>query len=337
MRTFAFSIFVTLVCLVLAYLWQDWRGVYIAVVLGILEVSLSFDNAVVNASVLDEMDPVWQTLFLTIGILIAVFGMRLVFPVAIVAGATGLGTAEVAQMALNQPEEYARHLRDSHTEVACFGGMFLLLVFLGFLLDDGKERHWLGRIEALLAKLGKLESVAVLAALLALVTLQSLLPEEERVRALLAGLLGIMIFIAIDGADALFQTGSGGNGSDLAKRSGVAGFLYLELLDASFSFDGVIGAFAITNDVVLIMLGLAIGAMFVRSFTVYMVRKGTLKAFVFLEHGAHYAIGVLAAVMLASPIVHIPEWFTGCIGILMIALSLVSSVRYNRVQQGMRA
>lgn len=70
--------------------------------------------------------------------------------------------------------------------------------------------------------------------------------------------------------------------------AGIGGFLYLEVLDASFSFDGVIGAFAITSDVVVIMLGLAIGAMFVRSMTIYLVEKGTLEAYIYLEHGAHY-------------------------------------------------
>ncbi|MFO0005646.1 MAG: DUF475 domain-containing protein, partial [bacterium] len=98
-------------------------------------------------------------------------------------------------------------------------------------------------------------------------------------------------------------------------RSGIAAFLYLEVLDASFSFDGVIGAFAITRDVVIIMLGLAIGAMFVRSMTVYLVNKGTLDRFVFLEHGAHYAIGVLAVIMLIGTVQHVPEVLTGFIGI----------------------
>lgn len=81
-------------------------------------------------------------------------------------------------------------------------------------------------------------------------------------------------------------------------KGGIIGFLYLEVLDASFSFDGVIGAFAITNDVIVIMLGLAIGAMFVRSMTIFLVDKGTLDEFVYLEHGAHYAIGALAIIML---------------------------------------
>ena len=107
-------------------------------------------------------------------------------------------------------------------------------------------------------------------------------------------------------------------------------FLYLEVLDASFSFDGVIGAFAITQDVVIIMLGLAIGAMFVRSLTVFLVRQGTLDEYVFLEHGAHYAIGTLAAIMLISMTHEIPEVVTGLVGAALIGLSVYSSVQYRK-------
>ena len=84
----------------------------------------------------------------------------------------------------------------------------------------------------------------------------------------------------------------------LAGKAAFFMFLYLEVLDASFSFDGVIGAFAITNDIVLMALGLGIGAMYVRSLTVYLVRQGTLDDYVYLEHGAHYAIGALAVILL---------------------------------------
>ena len=104
---------------------------------------------------------------------------------------------------------------------------------------------------------------------------------------------------------------------------------------SAFSFDGVIGAFAITTDVVIIMLGLAIGAMFVRSMTVYLVKKGTLDQFIYLEHGAHYAIGILAAIMLASMKYHVPEIFTGLIGVAFIAASVWSSVRYRRKQEAL--
>jgi len=109
---------------------------------------------------------------------------------------------------------------------------------------------------------------------------------------------------------------------------------YLEVLDASFSFDGVIGAFAITSDVVIIMLGLAIGAMFVRSMTIYLVEKGTLDAYVYLEHGAHYAIGALALIMLASGTgLHIPEVITGLVGVAFIVWAVISSISYSKKQQ----
>ena len=107
-------------------------------------------------------------------------------------------------------------------------------------------------------------------------------------------------------------------------------FLYLEVLDASFSFDGVIGAFAITNDIVLMALGLGIGALYVRSLTVYLVRKGTLDDYVYLEHGAHYAIGALAVILLVTIQYEISELITGLIGVVLIGWSFWSSVRRNK-------
>jgi hypothetical protein len=102
------------------------------------------------------------------------------------------------------------------------------------------------------------------------------------------------------------------------------------VLDASFSFDGVIGAFAITKDVVIIMLGLGVGALFVRSITIYLVRQGTLSAYRYLDHGAHYAVGALATIMVISMHFHVPELITGLIGILFISAGVWSSVRHNK-------
>jgi len=309
------------------------QAVVLATMLGVMEVSLSFDNAVVNASVLKEMDAKWQQVFLTIGVLIAVFGMRLLFPIVIVSVATGLGMADVATMALERPEDYSNHLSESHAGIAAFGGLFLLLVFLSFLFDEGKELHWLGAAEERLASLGKLDSIAVMTALVVLFCLQMWLPLDQatRLKVVVAGLGGVILFVAVSSLDSLFESESVGEGAvSTAKRNGVAGFLYLEVLDASFSFDGVIGAFAVTRDVVIIMLGLAIGAMFVRSLTVHLVRRGTLDEYVFLEHGAHYAIGALAVIMLSGIVVHVHEVVTGSIGVAFIALALVSSVRYKR-------
>ncbi len=331
MQHFRLSFIVTAVCLTVAIYWGGIMGAFIALILGVLEVSLSFDNAVVNASILKRMDERWQQYFLTWGILIAVFGMRLVFPIAIVSVATGIGFLGVTEMALQDPETYARHLTDSHVQIAAFGGMFLLMVFFSFIFDEGRELHWLGYIEKKMASFGKLEAIEIILALGLLLTMHNWLPEAIHLKALVAGIYGVMLFVIVDSLAALFEDEEEGEQVSTAiKKGGIMSFLYLEVLDASFSFDGVIGAFAITKDVVIIMLGLAIGAMFVRSLTVYLVRKGTLDEYVFLEHGAHYAIGSLAAIMLISMTYHISEVVTGLVGAVLIGLSVFSSILYRR-------
>ncbi|CAH1386076.1 DUF475 domain-containing protein [Candidatus Nitrotoga sp. M5] len=340
MKHFRVSFVVTFVLLVLATWWGYSIGglagagqaLFIASVLSIMEISLSFDNAVVNASVLRNWDAFWQKMFLTVGIIVAVFGMRLVFPILIVSIATGLGLVDVMSLALNTPEEYSKHLTDTHAQVATFGGSFLLLVFLNFLFDQDKELHWLGWIEEKLGAHGT-EGLSNLLTLLAVFGCMSLVPEAQKLSVLMAGVGGIAVYLSVSFLSGLLENEVGDPSvGDVVKRGSIGGFLYLEVLDASFSFDGVIGAFAITSDVVIIMLGLAIGAMFVRSMTVFLVRKGTLDEFVYLEHGAHYAIGILALIMLVSVKFHISEWFTGLSGVAFIGLSLWSSVRYNRNQ-----
>jgi hypothetical protein len=337
------SFIVTALCLVGSAWWGyshaglagALTAVGIAAILAVMEVSLSSDNAVVNASVLKTWDPFWKKLFLGVGIIIAVFGMRLLFPLVIVAVAADLGLMDVWNMALQDPKQYSMHLTNHHAEVAAFGGMFLLLVFLNFLLDDEKELHWLGHVEEKLGSLGKVSSLAVMISIGALMGSLSLVPEAQKMVVLVSGLWGILIYVGVDAISSLLEKeeSDGSNVGEMVKRGGVGAFLYLEVLDASFSFDGVIGAFAITTDVVIIMLGLAIGAMFVRSMTVYLVKKGTLDEYVYLEHGAHYAIGILALIMLASMKFHIPELFTGLVGVAFIVASLWSSIRHKKEQQ----
>ncbi len=332
MEHFRLSFIVTAVCMVLAFLWAGPFGIFIALVLGVLEISLSFDNAVVNASVLKRMDERWQWYFLTWGILVAVFGMRLLFPIVIVSAATGIGFMGVTDMALNDTAAYAQHLAESHTQIAAFGGMFLLMVFFSFMFDTEKEVHW-RKIEERLALWGKLESIEIILALSILLLIQGWLPEAQRLDALVSGIFGVVLYVIVDSLAALFEDEEQGKAvSGNVKKAGMMSFLYLEVLDASFSFDGVIGAFAITQDVVIIMLGLAIGAMFVRSLTVFLVRKGTLDEYIYLEHGAHYAIGILAFIMLISMRIHVPEVITGLSGAALIAFSVYSSILYKREQ-----
>ena len=301
-------------------------------ILAVMEISLSFDNAVVNATVLRGMDPKWQQIFLTLGIFIAVFGMRLVFPILIVSIASNETIWDITNLALSQPEIYAAHLHSSHTAISAFGGTFLFLVFLSFLIDESKEVHWLSLIERKLTQLHKIDSIKILISLILLFSLRAYLPvpASERETLFFSGVVGLILFIAVEALGNFFEAEEGETSSaSNLKRAGVAAFIYLEVLDASFSFDGVMGAMAVTRDIVLIMLGLAIGAAFIRSLTVFLVRKGTLEEYIYLEHGAHYAIGVLALIMFYSIYAPVPEIVTGLAGILFIATSLASSIRHK--------
>ena len=105
------------------------------------------------------------------------------------------------------------------------------------------------------------------------------------------------------------------------------------MLDSSFSLDGVVGAFAVTTDVILIMVGLGIGALWVRSLTLLMVRRRTLEAYRYLEHGAHYTIAVLAVVLLLGLFYDIPEVYAGILGIVIVSSSIWSSIKAREKYQ----
>lgn len=304
------------------------QAFFIAAILAVLEVSLSFDNAIVNASVLKKMTPLWRHRFLTWGMLIAVFGMRLVFPLVIVTVVAGLGPWSALVLAARDPNEYSRIMMSAHLEVAAFGGAFLLMVALKYFYDESKEEHWLSWLEVPAAKLGKVEAIEIGLALLILVGLSRLVPASEQGVFLTAALAGIITYVVVDGISS-FLEGMGGITGDL-NRASAGMFLYLEVLDASFSFDGVVGAFAITNNLFIIMIGLSIGAFFVRSLTILFVEKEALQKFAYLEHGAFYAIGALATLMLLNPLIHVPEWVTGLIGACFIVASVISSLRVQR-------
>lgn len=359
MKHFRFSIIFTVICLGLSAYWGFTHGpeaglmamfkvLALTAILAVMEVSLSFDNAVVNASVLKHWDHFWRTLFLTVGIIVAVFGMRLVFPLLIVGVTADMGMIEVAKLALNDPKTYSEKLMAHHAEIAAFGGVFLLLVFLNFMFDDEKDAHWFHWLESKLANLANIQAISVFIALISLLIMANFVPEQSRLVVTMSGIWGIVVYVGVQVLGHLLEGSSEAEDQDEPASSssnaasatgtivkgGIGGFLYLEVLDASFSFDGVIGAFAITNDVVIIMLGLAIGAMFVRSMTIYLVEKGTLDAYIYLEHGAHYAIGALAFIMLASGTgVHVPEVVTGLIGVAFIVWAVLSSIAYSKKQQ----
>ena len=355
LRIFGISLAVTAAALAAGYAHGGLNALFLLVALAVLEVSLSFDNAIINAAVLQQMSPFWQRMFLTIGILIAVFGMRLAFPLVIVWATAGLGPVRAMELALNPPPNHALEFPDgspsyeklvmaAHPAIAAFGGAFLLMLFLDFVFHD-RDIKWLKWIEIPFARIGRLGHVSVVVAGLALVLAGTLLTHssDERAAVLIAGLLGMIAYLVVNGlsralrppdieAAAASEKASETAGPAVG-RAGLALFLYLELLDAAFSFDGVTGAFAITSDPIVIALGLGlVGSMFVRSITIYLVQQDALDRYLYLEHGAHWAIGVLAVIMLLSiePRFQLPEAVTASVGVVFIAAALSWSVLRNR-------
>ncbi|OEV10609.1 DUF475 domain-containing protein [Streptomyces nanshensis] len=358
LKTFGWSFGVTAAGFALAALLWGWEGLAVVAILSVLEISLSFDNAVVNAGVLKKLNAFWQRIFLTIGILIAVFGMRLVFPVVIVAISAKIGPVEAVNLALANPDKYQQLVTDAHPAIAAFGGMFLLMIFLDFIFEE-REYKWLAWLERPLSKLGKVDMLSVCIALIVLLVSAMTFATaahqhggahaDKSATVLLSGIAGLITYLIVGGLSGHFenkleeeeereqeaeeQAAKEGKDPSMVGLAGKAAFfmfLYLEVLDASFSFDGVIGAFAITNHIFWMALGLGIGAMYVRSLTVYLVRQGTLDDYVYLEHGAHYAIGALAAILLITIKYEINEVVTGLIGVALIAASFWSSVRRNQ-------
>jgi uncharacterized protein len=334
-RTFGWSFAITALGFVAGFVYLGLPGLALVAVLAVLEISLSFDNAVVNAKVLERMSAFWQKIFLTVGIAIAVFGMRLVFPIAIVALSTGLGPIDALNLALDDHEAYETSMENAYPMIAAFGGAFLLMIFLEWLFEE-KEHHWIGFLERPLEIVGRLEQAAVIIAGGALTTVAGLwVTSDDRASVMIAGVAGIVSYLVVNGLGNLFEgQGQPKDGqSGLVVATGKAAFflfLYLEVLDASFSFDGVIGAFAISTDPIIIALGLGIGAMYIRSITVFLVRKGTLQEYRFLEHGAHWAIGALSVCMLIGIVSHVPEWITGGLGAGLIIAAFISSVIRNK-------
>jgi uncharacterized protein len=222
------------------------------------------------------------------------------------------------------------------------------MIFLDFMFDHERDVQWLRWLEEPLRKIGELDVVPIVIALVGLIVVGEAFSGDHTEQVLVSGVAGLAVYLAVRGLGEFFEARGVGEpaedddaepgavaaaGSSAGQATGRAAFflfLYLEVLDASFSFDGVVGAFAISQKIFVIAAGLGIGAMYIRSLTVYLVRQGTLSEYVFLEHGAHYAIGALAIILAISIETDVPEVVTGLIGVAFIGLALVTSIRHRR-------
>lgn len=335
-KIYAISSLISIVLIGFVGFKAGLSALVLVLVLIALEITFSVDNAVINSKILQRMSPGWQQAFLTIGMLIAVFVVRILLPIYIVVWASGLSVNNVIDLALNHPENYGKHLEEAHPLIASFGGIFLIMIFFDFFFQKHKTT-WLVRIEKVLQKAGKLESLSVILAIGLILIISTAVGGHEQQQILTAGLIGLVSYLAINSLDTLLeQTRSKGGISSVAKqgfKAGLIGFLYLNVVDASFSLDGVIGAFAITNQILLIAVGLGIGALYVRVLTIHMLRHGVLDQYKYLEHGAHYAIGILATIMLLSLHFEISEFVAGLGGVIFIVTAFGQSYIESKRQK----
>jgi len=301
----------------------------VGAVLAALEIALSFDNAIVNANKLEEMTPLWQRRFLTWGILIAVFGMRIIFPLAIVAIFAWINPFAAMHLALSDPDEYSRIIGHAHGPISAFGGTFLMMVALKFFIDEDKSIDWIEMLEKRLRLWGSIRGFEIALVLVIVLIICRSIPQHEQASFMMSAVMGLLVFTMVDGLGTYLDN-IAGKTAEIGAKGGLGAFLYLEVLDASFSFDGVIGAFALTTNILLIAIGLGIGAMYVRSMTIMLVERGTLAEFRYLEHGAFYSIFALSIIMFLQSLMHVHELITGGIGMALIGLAFYASILHNK-------
>jgi len=329
-KCFYGAFIVSLLLILVAILFVDGSKLtilYTVIILALMEISLSFDNAIINARILQTMSVKWRKLFLILGIPIAVFIMRLIFPVLLVNLSTDISFIQVAYLAMSGSEKYHQALEQGLPLICSFGGAFLMMVFLKFFLSDNNEHFWFKKIEnnVLVNKIKSYDGgYIVFAILIGYVTMLSIHTLELQVQVALAFFLGILVHELIGLLNHLLKDVDVGSTSVV--KNCLVGFLYLEVMDASFSLDGVVGAFAISTNIVIIAVGLGVGAIFIRSLTIFFVEKGVLAKYKYLEHGAHYAIGFLAFVLIFKIFFHVPEWLVGGVSIFLISSSLLCSI-----------
>ncbi|MCD8025118.1 MAG: DUF475 domain-containing protein [Candidatus Gastranaerophilales bacterium] len=335
-KHFRESIFVTIFGFIAAWLWaanmhpgSEFKTLFVVFFLSVLEVTLSFDNAVVNAVVLDKMTPKWQHRFLTWGILIAVFVIRFLLPVIMVSFFSGHSIVNTVKMAFEDVARYTQYLQAAHAPLVAFGGSFLLMVALAHFIGQDNRHKWIIPIETFLAKI-KVSFASPFICLFVIFVLQFFLPDEIKMQVINSGVIGIIAFEIIHGLSSRMEEAQKKQTISNVKTGGFLMFLYLETLDASFSLDGVLGSFAISKDIVIIAIGLAIGAMFVRSLTLLLVERKTLSQYVYLVSGAHFAIMMLAIIMFISIFVEISEIITGSIGLVLVGGAFISSLIENK-------
>ena len=295
-------------------------GILVACSLGVTETSMSMDNSIVNAPLVRDLTPFWKKNYLLFGMPVAVIGMRFCIPVVFVGLASGLGFYGALHLAFSDPTAYSEHLSNSKFLIVGFGSTFLALLGSDFFFDAEKETHWVF-LEKYFSKLGNIPGIKyMVSGVIALVG--GFLVSTDigmYVKYELAALIGIVSFIFIKAI---------GHFAEKLNRPGIGGlvkFIQIEIIDASFSFDGVISAFAITSDIIQIAIGLGIGAVWVRTFTKMMSESKEFAELPYLGSGAFWNVTALIPLMIIGVRYDVPEWIPGLAAVLIIGKSYYDS------------
>ena len=271
--------------------------------LALFEAISSIDNAVINAEVLGKMSQKARRWFLTYGMLIAVFGLRLGLPLAIVWAANpSIAPMDILTAAFNSDPSVAEAMEKTAPVLLAGGGVFLIFLFFHWLFLEPKH-YGLPKTEEFFMRQGVwfYSTVALLLAAIIWFALE---------------IDAMMAFGAVIGSTAFFITHGFKQNAELKEKellSGESGMsdwskiFYLEVIDGTFSIDGVVGAFAFTMSIPLIMIGSGVGALIVRQVTISNIEA--VKKYKYLKNGAMYSVFVLGIVMLADAFgIHVPEY-----------------------------
>ncbi len=294
---------------------------FIVVIIGLIlfEVISSVDNAIINAHVLKTMPHKYRRIFLIWGLLLAVFVVRGVLPFLIVWLAnTNLSLVEVWSVAFSGSEEMTRALESSKPMLLVGGGVYLFMVFVAWLFLEEKKYAFF--VESFIHR----QSIWFYA--ISSVTLTAIIYFSVQVNPMmaLAASIGATAFFITDG----FKKNAEEKEKELASPhlSAWSKILYLEALDASFSIDGVIGAFAFTMYVPLILIGNGLGAFVVREITIHGI--DIIAKFAYLKNGAMYTIGILGTLMIAESFgQHYPFWLAPVNTLVILSIFLFLSWR----------
>ncbi|MBI4991947.1 MAG: DUF475 domain-containing protein [Candidatus Harrisonbacteria bacterium] len=297
---------------------MNWQFLITLLGLATFEVISSVDNAIVNAHVLKTLPEKFRKFFLVWGLLFAVFLMRGVLPFLIVWLANpSLSLGQVLGFVFSSSPEVETYVQQSKGLLLLGGGVYLFFVFLAWLFLEEKKYAFL--VEHFIHR----QSVWFYA--ISSIFFTSIIYISLKINPLLAlsASIGSTAFFITDGFKKNAEEAEKKlmHGSNLSAWSKI---LYLEVLDASFSIDGVIGAFAFTISIPLILLGNGLGAFIVRELTI----KGMdiISKFAYLKNGAMYSIGMLGGLMVLESFgQHYPFWLAPLNTFLLLGIFLYLS------------